>query len=699
MRLTFILMLCVVLATAQQPQPPATQPATEAATFSTSTQLVVEDVTVNDKSGKPIQGLTAKDFTVTEDGAPQAIKFFEYQELPDAAEPPLPPTPLKADVLNRFPSTKIAAETPGSTKYRDHRLMALYFDQTALPPTDQIRAIEAAQKFISTQMTKADLLCIMLFEGGAVRVLQDFTDDRDRLSTIIQTIAVGEGQGFDETAADAGAADTGAAFGQDDSEFNLLNTDRQLSALQTAARMLGQLSEKKQLLYFASGIRLNGVDNQAQMHATVNAAIRAGVSFWPLDARGLMALAPLGDATRGAPGGAGMYNGQSAMAMNAGFQQSQDTLYALASDTGGKAFLDSNDLSAGIVKAQKAVSSYYIIGYYTTNQALDGKFRRVKITLNNSIAANLDFRQGYFSNKTFNKFTVADKERQLEDALMLGDPITELTIAMEVNYFQLNRAEYFIPIVVKIPGSELALARKGGAQRTLLDFLLEVKDDYGTTIQNMRDKADISLSDSTAAELAKRPIEYDAGFTLLPGKYTVKFLARDAETGHIGTYMNTFVVPNLLKEEKRIPISSVVLSSQRIDLKDALFNAEKDKERAKTQAVNPLIADGKQLMPSVTRVFNKNRDMYVYLQAYERTETTTKPMVAFVTFYRGQTKAFETAPVPITDGLDPKTKALPIRFNIGLDKLPVGEYKCQVTVLDPGNQKVAYWQAPVMLVQ
>ena len=698
MRLTLFLILCA-LAAAQQPQQQPAQPAAEAATFSSSTQLVIETVTVNDKSGKPISGLTQKDFTVTEDGAPQAIKFFEYQELPDAVEPPLPAAPLKADVLNRFPSTKISAETPGSTKYRDHRLLALYFDQTALPPADQIRALEAAQKFISTQMTKADLLCIMLFEGGAVRVLQDFTDDRDRLSTIIQTISVGEGQGFDETAADAGAADTGAAFGQDDSEFNLLNTDRQLSALQTAARMLGQLSEKKQLLFFASGIRLNGVDNQAQLHATVNAAIRAGVSFWPLDARGLVATGPLGDATRGAPGGAGMYNGSSAMAMNSGFQQSQDTLYSLASDTGGKAFLDSNDLSAGIVKAQKAVSSYYIIGYYTTNQALDGKFRRVKITLNNGLASNVDYRQGYFSNKTFNKFTVADKERQLEDALMLGDPITELTIAMEVNYFQLNRAEYFIPVVVKIPGSELALARKGGAQRTLLDFLLEVKDDYGTTIQNMRDKADISLSDRTAADLAKSPIEYDAGFTLLPGKYTVKFLARDAETGHIGTYMNTFVVPNLLKEEKRIPISSVVLSSQRIDLKDALFNAEKDKDRAKTQAVNPLIADGKQLMPSVTRVFNKNRDMYIYLQAYERAATTTQPMVAFVTFYRGQTKAFETAPVPITDGLDPKTKALPIRFNIALDKLPVGEYKCQVTVLDPGDQKVAYWQAPVMLVQ
>ena len=108
--------------------------------------------------------------------------------------------------------------------------------------------------------------------------------------------------------------DTGAAFGQDDSEFNIFNTDRQLAALQTAAKMLGQLNEKKSLIYFASGLQLNGVDNQAQLHATINAAIRADVSFWPIDARGLVAQAPLGDATQGSPGGMGMYTGGSAMA-------------------------------------------------------------------------------------------------------------------------------------------------------------------------------------------------------------------------------------------------------------------------------------------------------------------------------------------------------------------------------------------------
>ena len=119
---------------------------------------------------------------------------------------------------------------------------------------------------------------------------------------------------------------------------------------------------------------------------------------------------------------------------------------------------------------------------------------------------------------------------------MLENPITDITIAMEVNYFQLNRAEYFVPVGVKIPGSELALAQRGGAARTVIDFIGEVKDDYGITIQNVRDKLDIRLNDETAGQLATRPIQYETGFTLLPGKYVIKFLARDAETGRIGTF-------------------------------------------------------------------------------------------------------------------------------------------------------------------
>jgi hypothetical protein len=128
---------------------------------------------------------------------------------------------------------------------------------------------------------------------------------------------------------------------------------------------------------------------------------------------------------------------------------------------------------------------------------------------------------------------------------------------------------------------------------------------------------------------------------------------------------------------------------------DALVNI---KDTKSGQTVSPLIEGGMQLIPSVTKVFSKSRDMFIYLQAYERGATATQPLVAFVSFYRGQNKAFETAPLPVTDGLDPKSKAVPLRFSLALAKLQTGKYDCQVTVLDPTNNKAAFWQSSVMLV-
>jgi VWFA-related protein len=664
-------------------------------TFKVSSQLVIETVAVTDKKGSPIEGLKAEDFTVTEDGVPQAISVFEYQKFSDAETAPPPPLTKSITPLPEIPKSQIASETVGKVRYHDRRLLVLYFDMGAMRVQEQVKAFTAADKFIRTQMTKADLVAVMTYDGAGVRVLQDFTDDRERILTVIQTIVAGESR--DLFGDDSGAsANADSSFGQNTSEFNIFNTDRQLSALQTAAQMLGVLSEKKALIYFSSGMSLNGVNNQAQLHATLNTAIRAGVSFWPIDTRGLMAQAPLGNAGSASPGGTTMYTGSAATALISNIQRSQDTLWSLASDTGGKALLDSNDLSRGIKQAQNAFSSYYVIGYNTTNEELNGKFRRIQISLNKELAGDLDYRKGYFARKKFGDFTKAEKERQLEEALMLEDPITDLTIAMEVDYFQLSRAEYFVPLIVKIPGSELALAKRGGHDHTLLDFIGEIKDESGSTVSNVRDKVDIKLSDATAAELAKRPIQYDTGFTLLPGKYKLKFLARDAETGRIGTYAMQFVIPNLNREDKRIPISSVVLSSQRADLQQALFNAAKDK--GQMDAVNPLVQEGQKLIPSVTRVFSKAGNMYAYLQAYQQGVENTHPLIAFVAFYRGTTKAFETPPLLVTEALNNRLKTMPIKFDLAIGNLLPGEYNCQITITDPASQKASFWQAPIVLI-
>ena len=242
------------------------------------------------------------------------------------------------------------------------------------------------------------------------------------------------------------------------------------------------------------------------------------------------------------------------------------------------------------------------------------------------------------------------------------------------------------------PGRELALAKRGGAEHTLIDFVGEIKDlTTGTTVTDVRDNVNIKLSDATAAELAHRPIEYDTGFTLMPGNYVLKFLARDDETGRIGTCETTFIIFNLNREEKHVPISSVVLSSQRVSRDGALFDAAKSKDRTGEEAVNPLVQDGRKLIPSVTRVFATTHEMYVCLQAYkqspEGTQPSRQPLFAFMSLYKDDAKVFETPPAAVVPSSASRLGTMPLNFSVDINGLAGGKYDRQVTVLDPDTLK------------
>ncbi|HYW46369.1 MAG TPA: VWA domain-containing protein [Bryobacteraceae bacterium] len=687
-----ILFLAQLAANAQESAPKS------GVKFEATTQLVVVNVSAKDKSGQPLEGLKASDFTIIEDGKPQQVKIFEYQRLEDTLLPPpalatREPAPEAAPAKAAV-STPIAPARPGEVKYKDRRLLVLFFDQAGMPVADQYRAQQAALKFLNTSITQSDLVAVMAYATD-LRVLQDFSGDRDQLVHTIRSMSIGEtGMSNGSTGADSDS-DTGAAYSQDDTEFNIFNTDRKLAALESAAKMLGTLPEKKALVYFASGMSRTGIDNQAQMRATVNAAVRGNVSFYPVDARGLVATAPLGDATEGSPGGQGMYSGSSQRTAQSSFQDQQETLYTLAADTGGKALLDQNDLALGIVQAQKDIASYYILGYYSTNAALDGRYRRIKVQIGRNLTAKLDYRSGYFASKEFRQFTDSDRERQLQEALMLGDPVTDLSLALEVNYFRQGKDRYFVPVSLKIPGSDIELAKKSGAETTRLDFIGEVKDSKGLVQGAVRDEITVKLKGESAGQLSSHNLEYDTGFTLQPGTYTLKFLARENQTGKMGTFETKFVVPDLTSERNYLPISSVVLSYQRENLDATVASAERDK---KLIAASPLVQEGRKLVPSVTRVFRKDQDLYVYLEAYQPAAEKTQPMLAAVSFYRGKVKAFETAPLRITEGLNPKSKAVPVSFSVPMAQLQPGRYTCQVSVLLPSAQKFAVWRSNMVVL-
>jgi hypothetical protein len=391
-----------------------------------------------------------------------------------------------------------------------------------------------------------------------------------------------------------------------------------------------------------------------------------------------------------------MFSGTIAEAATTRAQQSQDALYALAKDTGGRALFDYNDLSAGIVQAARAVTGYYLIGYYTSNTAPDGRFRRIAIGLRDGLSADLSYRRGYYGEKTFATFTAADKERQLADALRLEDPITDIPMAMEVNYFKVSRAEYFVPVSVRMPGSGLARARTGGRVHADIDIIGEIKDEFGVTVRNARDRLSFTLDGAAAARAAARPIQYEAGFTLLPGSYAIKVLARDATTGRIGTFQRSFAIPDLEREQVRLPISSVVLTSERVAKGDALFSV---RQKIPIDAAHPLVSEGHRLVPGVTRTFSARAPLFVFLQSYEPDAAAMRPLAAYVGFYRDGARVFETGAIGISTGWDAASKAVPIRFTIPLAHLAPAAYDCQVTVLDPAAGRAAFWRAPVVIVR
>jgi VWFA-related protein len=669
--------------------------------FRATTNLVILDVFVRDRSGKEITGLTKEDFTVLEDGKPQVISVFEFQQLdapqeapeirPPAPAAPAPATPARPQVIN------IAA--PGKIQYRDRRLLVLLFDYSSMPAADQIRAQNSALKFLEQQMRPADMVAIMSF-ATQLKVEQDFTADRDQLTRVIKSFRIGEASELAAEAStdDENAEDTGAAYTADESEFNIFNTDRKLSALESAAKMLAGLPEKKALVYFSSGIGRTGAENDSQLRSTVNAAVRANVSFYPVDARGLMATIPGGDASQGATRGTSLFSGQAQRRQMARLQNQQETLFSLAEDTGGKAFLDSNDLSLGIRQAQEDIRSYYILGYYTSNPAQDGRFRRIQVRMNRQLQAKLDYRSGYFAPKEFGKFTDADKEMQLQEALALGDPITDLPLALEVNYFRVARERYFVPVAVKIPGSEIALARKGSNESTELDFIGQLRDAKGRLAGTVRDGIRVRLSAADVAQLKRRNFQYDTGFTLVPGQYRLKFLARENQTGRIGTFEMSFQVPDLNAVADRLRISSVVLSNQREPISAAVGSALGNRRLLES---NPLVENNQKLIPSVTRVFRKDQNLYVYLEVYDAAADAadrSHSVLTALSFYRGRTKVFESNSIRVTESLPKRPGVMPVQFQVPLEKLTAGPYICQISLVDEVGKKFAFPRATVVLL-
>jgi len=644
-------------------------------TLKAGTEVVLVNVTVRDKEGKFVRDLKSEDFSVSEDGKAQKIISMDVENT-DAI---LTNNELQAPNLLHVVDTRGTKPPAGATEvvpkelFRDRRLIVLFFDLTSMQPEETKRAAESAEGYVEKQMSPADVVAVVTLHNQ-LQVAQDFTTDRQALMSAIHSFNPEAGTGFEQGTTGADAAEEGITddtFTADDTEYNIFNTDRRLDALKNLAETLSGIEQKKSVIYFSSGMNQTGVENQSQLRAASNAALRANMSIYTVDVRGLQALVPGGGAMSGSGrGGSGMFSGHSMQQSFDSNFASQETLVTLAADTGGKAFLDSNDFRPAFSKVQEDTAMYYVLGYTSTNTLKDGRFRRITVTVKRK-DVKIDFRHGYYAEADFQHTTKADREQQLQDQLASDLASTDLPVYLGTGYFRLADLRYFVPVSIVVPGSAIPFTRDSEQDKATLDVIGIVRDQRSKIpFGNIRDT--VKLAVNTAQDVKRKNVQYDAGFLLPPGNYNTRFVVRENQTGQVGSFEADFVVPNL--KDAPVKISSVIASNQ--------------KQPAKVRKDNPLFRNGTELVPSVTHVFSSDQHLVLYFEVYDPARPAK--ILTNAAFFKGNVKAFETPVVEATQVNVPDRKATAVELDVPLSALKPGFYTCQVNVIDDAAGKFVF---------
>jgi VWFA-related protein len=722
-----------------QGQAPAAPPSRPQAVFRSGVNIILVDVDVRDKNGSPIKGLKASDFDLREDGKSQEIVTFAFEEITSKASAIETAQMLSAAATQKgaAPVTVAAAPKPEaaaaekaaspepppaavasdrgavpltSNEVAGHRVWILLFDTSSMQPEDVQKAADAAISWTDTKMSPADLVAVASI-GSTLQILQDFTTDKDAVHKTLQAFAAADGTATADVDASTMATDesNNAATASDTTqvdvstqELDSFNNDMRLRGLKTICDNLTAIQQKKALLYFSSGMQRNGSDNQIEYRSASQSCNRANVMIDTVDARGLQAVVPGGNGRSGSRGGLNAFSGRGVAQQFTQLASQQETLQALAADTGGTAFTDSNDFGEAFDKVQKDISSYYILGYASSNTNKDGRYRNISVQLKQKMDAKIKAREGYYADRDFTHTAKDDRETQLQEQLMMAIPATDVPLFVTSGYFRLpanascpggnfgrGRAGgpgrggfgppggesdagcYYVPISLAVPGDAVPVS----TQNVTLDVRGYIRDERGFPVGTIKDT--LSVPPGTKDTLASKQVLYQTGAALGPGHFTVKVVVRENTTGQVGTFEMPVTVPDL--KTQPVKVSTVVLSTQ---LQSVPPN---------TKTLSPLVRDNVSIVPNLTHVVGHDQKLYFYYEVYDPSQAEAHSQVrTSLAFYRGKVKVYETPIVERTalDAADRKANIF--QFEVPADKFKPGLYACQVNIVDEVAGKFAF---------
>ncbi len=532
-------------------------------TFKVEVNYVEVDAIVTDSTGRLVRDLSKEEFVVLEDGRPQAISVFALVDIPiERPERPL------------FRETPVEPDVRSNARPFDGRVFVLVLDDLHTHPLRSSLVKRGAREFVERYVGANDLVAVVHTSGRA-DAGQEFTNNRRLILDAIDKFIGSKTQSVTLAKIEEFRHRYGTPL-QNERLNDPLEFERGYYARSTldtltavADYLSGLRGRRKAVVFFSEGIDYDIHDPFNNPSAStivqetqdlIAAATRANVNIYAIDPRGLTMLGEESIQLTGMPADAPTE--LSTTGLMSELRLAQDSLRVLADETGGFAMVDSNDFAGAFDRLLEETSTYYVLGYYPTDDRRDGRFRRIDVRVKRP-GLQVRARRGYVAPRgrlrTRSVDAAAGTSAALRDALGSPVPVSGLTLSAFAAPFKDTAPNASVVLGVEVPGSALSFVARHGRHSTALEVSLVAVDERGRVRGGDRKSVTLDLRPQTLRAVQQYGVKLVSRVSLPPGRYQLRVAAREANGGRVGSLHYDLVVPDFSKPP--LAMSGVLVTS------------------------------------------------------------------------------------------------------------------------------------------
>jgi VWFA-related protein len=680
------------------------------------TEIVQTDVMVFDKQGRFVDGLKSGDFELRIDGMPKQVEFFEKvtagsinEEMQIAAA--------------RGSARAKASNAIGPAPLDRGRPIFFYVDDLHLDLPAWQATRKLITRFIDNEMGQNDEAAIAS-ASGQIGFLQQLTDNKTVLRMALERLKVRpysvrdferptmtEYQAmlvnnYDNDLTDYFTSATirlNPGMPRDSAESLVkaraqalvqqsgMITTNTLTALEGLIRSANKLPGRKLIFFISGGFFLDdrSSDSRNRLQRITSAAARSGVVIYSLDARGL--VASLGDISTQAEFDT---SGRLERANSGELHASQDSLNALAADTGGKAVFNTNSLEPSLGRALKETSTYYLLAWKPDRESQQSKFRRIEVKVVGRPDLTVQVRRGFFDREPETaKATKSEKadqakagevakspEAELKKEILAPYPTHDIPVSLSLSYLNNTPKGLMLSTALQVANEFLSFVPANEKHTAVVTVAGVVFDDKGNAGAAFSNRITIQAP-SLEAIKDGRDLTYGYPVYIKPGLYQVRVGVRDETSGRSGTAHGWIEIPDL--SNGQLALSSLMLGSRTATAETTNASAISD------TPPSPVAL-------SIDHNFSPDGFLRFLVIVYNAAPapSDSKPDVAIqVQIVRDEQPVTTTALKKISlEGVTDLTR-ITYAAEVSLSGLPSGRYLLQVTAVDRVSKKSASQQS------